>query len=108
MFLDKDDGITWKNALYAIWLGYTTKTIISVDNMVVKTKRKIEFKNKDSKHVINIGQSMASPEYDGIELGVKKFNPNQQYDTEGNDFLLDTETNRLNHDDVNIQIEKRK
>jgi hypothetical protein len=36
LFLDKDEGVLWKNALYSMWLGYTTKAIINVDEKVRK------------------------------------------------------------------------
>jgi hypothetical protein len=34
LFQDKNEGSTWRNALYSVWLGYTTKAIIKVDDKV--------------------------------------------------------------------------
>jgi hypothetical protein len=32
LFQDKNEGSTWRNALYSEWLGYTTKAILKVDD----------------------------------------------------------------------------
>ena len=48
LFTHKDDGTLWRNALYSIWLSYTTSAIVRIDQAVIqnadKKKRDIETK----------------------------------------------------------------
>jgi hypothetical protein len=54
--MDKDEGTLWRNALYSIWLGYTTSAIMRVDQAVVnmekpktKTNKKYDIENENEK-----------------------------------------------------------
>ena len=90
-----------KNALFAIWLGYTTKTIMSVDKLVVQTKKKMDQKIKLGDRRLS---SVGSDKYDTIELPISNHNNKQKYDSIGVTNLLETERNVLNAKDVNLDI----
>jgi hypothetical protein len=83
---------------------------MSVDKLVVSTKKKMDIIAKESFNNEPRRNPMTSSKYASIELAVgsNNFDPNNRYDTEGVDQLLGSERAVLEPDDINLKINKVK
>jgi len=74
---------------------------MSVDKLVVQTKKKMDQKFKSADNRLSRG---GSNKYDTIELPITNNDTKKKYDTEGVNNLLETEQNLLNAKDVNLDV----
>lgn len=69
MFSIKDEGILFKNALYSIWLTYTTKAIEKVDEEVVVHKKSFKQRQTTVKSNTNVLRNPLDTQDKPLELG---------------------------------------
>jgi len=74
--------------------------------MVVTTKKKIDYHNKETRS-IPYTNSLA-PNYEKVELNIKKSEYREPYDIVWKDYLKQNEHIRQNSDDINLKFEKEK
>jgi hypothetical protein len=113
LFTHKDDGTLWRNALYSIWLSYTTSAIVRIDQAVIqnadKKKRDIETKfTEENFHDNENKDSDYSNDFERIEkmrYNENKFNINTGRNTSYP--FIDTDKNLdVDLNEVNIDVKK--
>lgn len=72
--------------------------------MVVTTKRKIDYNNKESRSIPYVNS--LPPNSEKVELDIKKSEYPEPYDIVWKDHLLQNEHIRENNDDINLKFGK--
>jgi hypothetical protein len=134
LFLDKDEGVLWKNALYSIWLGYTTKAIMDVDEKVRKKMQKKKIgamsqiiEEQDYSQTAKSGDPRSSTykktHHDHVPSEEEELNYEKYMDTNTNKPLINSSVhpqtkvnqlhkinngNEVDHEHVNIEINDEK
>ena len=109
MFQDKDDGIIWKNALYSIWLGYTTKAVESVDEKVTKrevAKGKLMRSHAHSHHDHSIHHDICSCGPHDPEHHLQKEEYTQTLNRDGNPTKLESSEKLKTEENENLIVKE--
>ena len=106
----------WRNALYSIWLGYTTKAIIGVD---AKVSQQEKFKKKEmivtslTNQIISTPSNQMKPSEIGIEMKQVNLEDNEicvvpnNDDCELNDSIIHPKENETDLEVEYINLEVR-